>query len=79
MEFENERLMCNKQKAKFYYTEKIKCHIIKNPKGFVNGIFISDLINHSFYWFEDMRYPGSKLRLFLIDIFDIKDYREKIL
>ena len=72
MEYEKELRL--KQKASFYFQEKIECHIIKEPKGFVNGYFKSDLINNLYYMFEDMRYKGEETRLFLCDIFDIKDY-----
>ena len=65
-----------KGKAIFYWQEKLKCHIKKIPIGFVNGIIKSELINGTFYWFEDLRTRGKKERLFLDDIFDIKDYEE---
>ncbi len=67
-----------KQKAAFYYQEKLKCHIKKAPTGFVNGVIKSELENGTFYWFEDLRVPGKKERLFLDEIFDIKDYEEVI-
>lgn len=67
-----------KQKATFYYQEKLKCHIKKSPTGFVNGTIKSELENETFYWFEDCRTPGKKERLFLDEIFDIKDYEEVI-
>lgn len=66
-----------KQKANFYYLEKIICHVIKEPKGFVNGWFRSELIEDLYYLFEDSRYPNEERRLFLCDIFDIKDYEVK--
>ena len=67
-----------KQKAIFYWQEKLICHIKKVPTGFVNGIIKSDLQNETFYWFEDLREPGKKERLFLDEIHDIKDYEEEI-
>ncbi len=67
-----------KTKASFYYTNKFKCHIKVKPIGFVNGIIHSELIEDIYYWFEDLRKPGQKERLFLVDIFDIKDYEEII-
>jgi len=74
---ENEKEMRLKQKGSFYFREKLKCHITKEPKGFANGIFLSDIQDGGYYWFEDERYPGKKDRLFLCDIFDINDYEEK--
>ena len=67
-----------KQKANFYWQEKLKCHIKKVPIGFMNGIIKSELENETFYWFEDLRTPGKKERLFLDEIFDIKDYEDVI-
>ena len=63
-----------KQKAIFYWQEKLACHIKKVPTGFVNGMILSELENGTFYWFEDLRTPGKKERLFIDEIFDIKDY-----
>ena len=67
-----------KQKATFYFNEKLVCHVIKEPKPtFINGWFRSDLIDNLYYMFEDQRWPSDERRLFLCDIFDIKDYEEK--
>jgi len=76
MEKDNKKAV--KQKAIFYWQEKLKCHIKKVPIGFINGIIKSGLENDAFYWFEDLRTPGKDERLFLDEIFDIKDYEEKI-
>ncbi len=67
-----------KQKAIFYLQEKLVCHIKKAPTGFVNGTLKSELENDTFYWFEDLRTPGKKERLFLDEIFDIKDYEDVV-
>ena len=74
----NDEKKAVKQKAMFYWQENLKCHIKKVPIGFVNGIIKSELENETFYWFEDLRTPGKKERLFLDEIFDIKDYEEVI-
>ena len=70
-----------KQKATFYYNEKLECHVIKDPKGFVNGLFKSDLKidddGREYYDFEDQRYVGEVIKLLMWDIFDIKDYEVK--
>lgn len=76
MEQDNKKAV--KQKAIFYWQEKLKCHIKKVPIGFVNGYIRSELENDTFYWFEDLRTPGKKERLFLDEMFDIKDYEEVI-
>ncbi len=65
-----------KQKVGFYFQEKLHSHVIKNPKGFVNGYFLSALIDGSYYWFQDDRPEYGRIKLFLIDIFDVGDYRE---
>ncbi len=82
MEIDNKKAV--KQKAMFYYSEKLRCHVKKVPTGFVNGTIESELENDTFYWFIDFRsiseeHPdGKKERLFLDEIFDIKDYEEVV-
>lgn len=65
-----------KQKAKFYFQEKLFAHVIKNPKGFLNGYFRSELKKDYYYDFEDQRFPGEHnwIKLPLVDIFNIEDY-----
>jgi len=71
-----------KQKANFYYKEKCICHVIKEPKGFINGWFRSDLKfdekGRPCYDFEDQRYVGQIFQLLFWDIFDIKDYEVEL-
>jgi len=67
-----------KSKASFYCKEKLRCHVKKVPTGFVNGILKSELINDTFYWFVDLRSPEDQVRLFIDEIFDIKDYEEVV-
>jgi len=67
-----------KQKASFYFNEKLICHITKEPKGFINGWFRSDIIDDMYYLFEDHRWPDEERKLFLLDIFDINDYKELV-
>ena len=74
----NDEKKAVKQKAIFYWQEKLRCHVKKVPTGFVNGYIKSGLENGTFYWFEDLRIPGKDERLFLDEIFDIKDYEEEI-
>ena len=75
---DNEDKKAVKQKAMFYFSEKLKCHVKKVPTGFVNGIIKSELENNTFYWFEDLRTHGKDERLFLDEIFDIKDYEDEV-
>lgn len=74
---EKEKELRLKQKASFYYQEELICHVIKEPKGFVNGWFKSKLIDNLYYMFEDQRQEGEERRLFLCDIFNISDYEVK--
>ena len=67
-----------KKKAEFYYKNKIVCHVTKEPKGFINGLFLSELINNTYYLFLDERNKNYSTRLFLCDIYDIKDYKERV-
>jgi len=75
---EEDKKRAIKSKASFYWKEKLMCHVKKIPTGFVNGILRSELENDTFYWFEDLRKPGEQERLFIDEIFDIKDYEEVI-
>ena len=69
-----EKDIVNKDKARFYFQEKLICHIRKRGEGFVNGWFRSDLINDLYFLFEDQRWEGREIKLFLSEIFDISDY-----
>ena len=71
---DNEKDKVNKEKAQFYYDEKLICHVRKKGVGFVNGWFCSELIKDVSYNFEDQIWPGNEIKLFLSEIFDIKDY-----
>lgn len=72
----NEKEEILKRKAEFYYSMNLKCHIKIKPTGFRNGKIISEFIEAgSYYMFEDLR-TGKSERLFLDEIFDIKDYEE---
>lgn len=75
----NEKIQIIKRKAQFYYSLNLKCHIKIKPTGFVNGKIVSEFNdNGSYYMFEDVRTPGKIERLFIDEIFDIKDYEEPI-
>ena len=67
-----------KRKAEFYYSMNLKCHIKIKPTGFRNGKIVSEFIEAgSYYMFLDSRKDNAE-RLFLDDIFDIKDYDEEV-
>lgn len=77
MQCNNEKKQIIKRKAEFYYTMNLRCHIKKKPTGFVNGRIMSEFIEAgSYFMFEDLRNPGHNERLFIDEIFDIKDYEE---
>lgn len=63
------------KKAEFYYTMNLKCHIKLKGIGFRNGNIISEFIKAGSYFnFKDIRFPNRPDRIFLEEIFDIKDY-----
>ena len=65
------------EKADFYRYNEIKCHVLTVPKGtFKNGLISSGLEQEKFFWFIDLR-TGIPERLFLAEIFDIEDYKER--
>lgn len=64
------------EKADFYRSAEIKCHILTIPKGtFKNGLIVSSLEHDKYFWFIDIR-TGIPERLFLSEIFDIEEYKE---
>ncbi len=65
----------NEEKVNFYFSEKVKAHIILESRKFLNGYFDSEFKSNTYYWFVDD--VDGRIRLFLTDIFDIKDYTEK--
>ena len=64
-----------KEKSKFYFKEKLKAHVLIIPEGFRNGLFVSDLIDNTYYLFKELN--GAEKRLFISEIYDIEDYKEK--
>ena len=73
----NEKELDIIEKADFYRTNKIIAHVLLIEKGkFKNGLFISGLEQSKFYWFKQMDSNESK-RLFLSEIYDIKEYEEE--
>ena len=66
------------EKAKFYKSNEITAHVLTVPKGtFKNGLFVSDLEQDSFFWFIE-RDSSLPIRLFISEIFDIKDYVQEV-
>jgi len=70
----NVKEVVNRQKASWFFQEKLICHVRKKPEGFVNGWFRSNIIDELYYEFEDQRWPGQEKKLWLSEIFDIDDY-----
>lgn len=64
----------NKEKAEFYFKNKIKVHISLTSKEFFNGYFESELIDEIYFWFIDD--INGKVRLFLKEIYDLNDFKE---
>lgn len=64
-------------KAEFFRCNEIKCHVCTVPKGtFKNGMIVSELKQGKFFWFIDVRTSVPE-RLFLKEIWDIEDYKER--
>ena len=69
------------EKAKFYFYEKLKSHVLIIPRPqFRNGIFTSDIQSSNsgsfYFWFKEND-SETAIRLFLNEIFDIEEYIEK--
>lgn len=69
------------KKADFYKINEIKAHVFIVPKPkFKNGLFVSKLetLNEkSFWWFIESN-SAIPIRLFLFEVYDIEDYKEKM-
>jgi len=74
----NEKEQITIKKGQFYFTLNLPCHIKLKPTGFRNVKIISDFFEEGQYFvIQDLR-PGYRPeRLFLFQIFDIKDYEEE--
>ena len=71
---ENEKKKINK--AKFYKSNEIKCHVLTIPKGtYKDGKFVSELEQNEFFWFI-LDGTSIPFRLFLSEIYDIVDFKE---
>jgi len=76
MEINNEQEEIIKKKAQFYFSLNLVCHIKLRPTGFLNGKIVSEFIEDGQYFmFEDIR-GGKPERIFIFQIYDIKDYEE---
>ena len=64
------------EKIDFYRKHNLPTHIVLVPEGFKNGKFESELMDNTFFWFFDFRFQ-NKIRLFLSEIYDVTDYKEK--
>jgi len=63
-----------KEKIEFYFNSKEKVHIKKINKDFLNGVLYGKLTD-SIYLFKDEKFGNMKL--FVKEIFDIEEYKEK--
>jgi len=75
----NEKQKQLMEKADFYKSNEIIAHVLTIPKGtFKNGLFVSSLEQEKFYWFVEID-SSIPIRLFLSEIFDIKDYLPEVI
>jgi len=76
---DNDKEQIIKRKAEFYYSMNLKCHIKLKGVGFRNGYITSGFVEDGSYFnFVDLRFPTRPDRIFLDEIFDIKDYEEVV-
>jgi len=65
------------EKANFYKSNEIKCHVLIIPKPtFKNGLIVSGLEQSKFFWFIEDN-TSIPIRLFLSEIYDIEEYKER--
>lgn len=62
-----------KDKINFFLAEKLKVHITKTDKSYLNGYFISEK-QEGVYIFRDKIF--GEMFLFLTDIYDVEEFRE---
>lgn len=78
MEKEIEEKEILKRKIEFYNSMNLKCHIKIKPTGFINGKIISAFVEDGQYFlFQDIR-GFQPRRVFIEEVYDIKDYEEVV-
>jgi hypothetical protein len=68
------------EKAEFYKSNEILSHVFVIPKPkFKNGLFVSRLeeLNGKCYWWFIEKGSSVPIRLFLFEVYDIEDYKER--
>jgi hypothetical protein len=75
MEMNNDKEKCRmiKEKVDFFLSEKVKVHITKTDRSFLNG-YIVEPKNDFVYVFKDNKI--GTLHLFISEIYDIEEYME---
>ena len=68
----NERI---KEKLDFFYNQKIKVHVIKHDKEFLNGILLKPEGDGVYILNEDQ---DGEVRIFSVDIYDVVEFKEKV-
>jgi hypothetical protein len=78
---ENESNELNKKivdKVNFFRFNEKLVHVVTVPKGsFKNGMFVSELEQGRYFWFIENKSGGIPIRLFLSEIYDIREYNER--
>jgi hypothetical protein len=72
-EIKNEEIV--KEKINFYYSEKLKAHIIKHNHQWLNGIFLRKIEDADGWIVKEDKL--GEVRVFVSEIFDIVDWREE--
>lgn len=73
MKHDNDKLINNITKIEFFMSEKVKVHIDKKDKSWLNGVFLKK-INKDVYLFKDD--VLGELHIFISDVNKVDNYRE---
>lgn len=69
---DNEKRRMIKDKCNFFFSEKIKVHITKTDRSYLNGFILSQK-KEDVYILNETKF--GEIYLFLSDIYDIEEYR----
>jgi len=70
---DNDRILNNKKKIEFFLSEKIKVHVDKSDKSWLNGIFLKQLKDDVYLFKDDVL---GELHIFISEIYKVDNFRE---
>jgi len=68
---ENERIQNNRTKIEFFMREKIKVHVDKTDKNWLNGFFISKIDDNIYILKDDVL---GEQHIFLNEVYKVSNY-----